>query len=105
MAGRRFDLALYVTLYHYTDEGKRTIDSAVEMSKLWRHQASLHGAKVHALYWLEGRYDAVTIVEAPDEDLVTAMLLAIASEGSLHTETLSAYSTDDMARILGKLAE
>jgi uncharacterized protein with GYD domain len=94
-----------VTLYRYTEEGKRTIASAVEMSKLWRHQASLHGAQVHALYWLQGYYDAVTIVEAPDEDMVTAMLLAIVSEGSLHTETMSAYSADDLARILGKLAD
>ena len=94
-----------MTLYRYTDEGRRAVDSAVEMSKLWRHQASLHGARVHALYWLEGHYDAVTIVEAPDEDLVTAMLLAIASEGSLHTETMSAYSAEDLARVLGKLAE
>ena len=33
------------------------------------------------------------------------MLLAIASEGSLHTETMSAYSAEDLARVLGKLAE
>jgi uncharacterized protein with GYD domain len=94
-----------VTLYRHTEEGRRVIDSTVEMSKLWRHQASLHGARVHALYWLEGNYDVVTIVEAPDEDLGTAMRLAIAAEGSLHTETMRAYSADDMARILGKLAQ
>src|SRR5438105_8367016 len=97
-------MAIYVTMYRYTDQGKRAIGNAVELAKRWQTEADRRGVRVHALYWLQGRYDAMTVVEGSDEDTVTALLLSIGAEGSLQTETLRAYSADDMARILGKLA-
>ena len=56
-----------------------------------------------ALYWLQGQYDALTILEAADEDEVMALMLAIGAEGSLRTETVRGYSLDDLTRMLGKL--
>jgi uncharacterized protein with GYD domain len=98
-------MAVYVTLYRYTDQGKRAIGNAVELAKRWQVEADRRGVRVHALYWLQGRYDAVTIIESSDDDSVTALLLSIGAEGSLQTETMRAYSADDMARILAKLAQ
>ena len=94
---------MYVTLYRYTDQGMRAIGNAVELAQHWHAEAERRGVRVHALYWLQGRYDAVTIVEAPNEDDVMALLLAIGAEGSLRTETSRGYSADDLARLLGKL--
>ncbi|HEY7060805.1 MAG TPA: GYD domain-containing protein [Chloroflexota bacterium] len=96
-------MAVYATLYRYTDEGIRGIGNAVELAKGWHAEAERRGIKVLALWWLQGQYDALTIVEGPDEDAVTALLLAIGAQGSLRTETMRAYSADDLARILGKL--
>jgi uncharacterized protein with GYD domain len=94
---------VYVTLYRYTDQGARAIRNAVELAQRWHQEAERRGVKVLALYWLQGQYDALTILEGPDEDEVMALLLAIGAEGSLRTETVRGYSIDDLARMLGKL--
>ncbi len=95
---------VYVTLYRYTDQGMRGISNAVELAKRWYGEAERRGVKVHALYWLQGQYDALTIVEAEDDDQVTALLLAIGAEGSLRTETMRGFTADDLNRILGTMA-
>jgi uncharacterized protein with GYD domain len=96
-------MATYVTLYRYTDQGMRGIGNAVELAKRWQGEADRRGIKVLGLWWLQGQYDAVTIVEGADDEAVTALLLAIGAEGSLRTETMRAYSADDLGRILGKV--
>jgi uncharacterized protein with GYD domain len=98
-------MATYVTLYRYTDQGMRAIGNAVALAQRWHGEAERRGIKVLALWWLQGQYDALTIVEGPDEEAIAALLLAIGAEGSLRTETMRAYSADDLARILGKLTD
>jgi uncharacterized protein with GYD domain len=46
----------------------------------------------------------VGIFEAPDEASITAFALAIASGGNVRTETMRAFSRDEMNGILHKLA-
>jgi uncharacterized protein with GYD domain len=89
---------VYVTLYRYTDQGMRGISNAVELAKHWYGEAERRGVKVHALYWLQGPYDAVTIVESDDEDAVNRLLLAIGSQGYLRTETLRGLSLEQVER-------
>jgi uncharacterized protein with GYD domain len=97
-------MAAYVTLFRYTDQDMRVIGRAAELARRWQAEADRRGVRVLALYWLQGQYDALTIVEAPDEDRVVALLLAIGAEGSLRTETLRAHSSEDLARTLGTLS-
>ena len=96
-------MATYATLYRYTDQGMRAIRGAAELAEQWQREAERRGVEVLALYWLTGQYDALTIVQAADEDAVMALLLAIGAEGSLRTETMRAYSLDELKSLLGKL--
>jgi uncharacterized protein with GYD domain len=98
-------VATYVTLYRYTDQGMRAIGNAVGLAQQWQGEAERRGIKVVGLWWLQGQYDALTIVEGADDEAVTALLLAIGAEGSLRTETMRAYSGDDLVRILSKLGQ
>jgi uncharacterized protein with GYD domain len=91
-------MAVYVTLYRYTDEGMKGIKSAAEIASGWQAEAQKRGVTVHALYWLLGQYDAVTIVEG-DDDAVQGLLLAIGAQGSLRTETHRAMSLEDVQRL------
>jgi len=61
-------------------------------------------ANVKDLYWTLGQYDAVTIVEAPDDMTATALALSLGKLGNVRTETLPAFSAADMKTIIGKLA-
>ena len=48
--------------------------------------AETFGATVKELFWTQGRYDIVTIVEAPDEISATALNLSISALGNVRTE-------------------
>jgi uncharacterized protein with GYD domain len=47
-----------------------------------------------------GRYDIITICEAPDEKVMTKVLLTIGSQGMVSTETLSALSAEEVKGII-----
>jgi uncharacterized protein with GYD domain len=96
-------MAVYVTLYRYTDEGIKGIKSAAEIAEGWQAEAQKRGITVQALYWLQGQYDAVTIIESDDADAVNGLLLAIGAQGALRTETMSAMSLADIQRLTGSL--
>jgi uncharacterized protein with GYD domain len=90
-------MATYVTLYRYTDVGIKRIKDAGEIARGWQQEAERRGVSVKALYWLQGGYDAVTIVEGED-DAVNGLILSIGAQGYLRTETLRGMSVEDVER-------
>jgi uncharacterized protein with GYD domain len=91
-------MAVYVTLYRYTDQGMKGIKSAGEIAARGQAEAGRRGVAVRALYWLPGQYDALTIVEG-DDDAVQGLLLAIGAQGVLRTETHKAMTLEDVQRL------
>jgi uncharacterized protein with GYD domain len=61
------------------------------------------GATVKDLYWAQGQYDVVTILEAPDDLSATALSLSVTALGNIRTQTLRAFSAADMQGIIGKM--
>ena len=62
--------------------------------------AEKYGARIEQVYWTMGHYDIVAIVEAPDDETVTAMMLELTSAGNLRTSTLRAFDHDQMQAII-----
>ena len=93
----------YVTLMNWTDQGIRTVRDTVDRRGQADELAQKHGATIEEVYWTVGPYDIVTIVEAPDDESVTAMLLELGSAGNLRTTTLRAYDRDQMSGIIQRL--
>ncbi|MGZ3638830.1 MAG: GYD domain-containing protein [Ktedonobacterales bacterium] len=93
----------YVTLFKWTDEGAKIAKETVNRADRGTELAQKLGGKVLGIYWTQGEYDVVTISEWPDEDAAEAFLLQTASSGGVRTQTLRAFTADDMRRILGKL--
>jgi len=56
---------------------------------------------VKELVWTQGRYDIVTIVEAPDESAAMSLNLSLGALGNVRTETLRAISAAEMTKIIG----
>jgi uncharacterized protein with GYD domain len=92
-------MAVYVTLYRYTDEGIKQIKDAAEIARGWQQEAQKVGVAVHALYWLQGAYDAVTIIESDDDDAVNRQQQAIGAQGYLRTETLRGIGLEELQRV------
>jgi uncharacterized protein with GYD domain len=50
-----------------------------------------------------GHYDIVSIIEAPDDETATAMMLELTSAGNLRTATLRAFDHDQMQAIIQRV--
>jgi uncharacterized protein with GYD domain len=93
----------YVVLMNWTDQGIRTVKDTVQRRDQANSLAEKHGVSIEEVYWTVGPYDLVTIVEAPDDESATAMLLELGTAGNLRTTTLRAYDRDEMSGILQRL--
>ena len=58
------------------------------------------GGKLLSFHLTLGQYDAVAIIEAPDDESYTTVVLAIAAQGNLRTTTLKAFSEEETSRIV-----
>jgi uncharacterized protein with GYD domain len=94
-------MATYVILYRFTDQGRKNIKGTVQRSQEVLRENEARGFKVVGHFWTQGRYDLVTIVEAPSEDAMMAGLFGIAEAGNVSSETLRAFTDAEMLRILG----
>ncbi len=92
----------YISLLNFTDQGIRTVKETVQRGDRAAELAQQHGASLQ-LYWTVGPYDLVAIIEAPDDESVTAYLLEVGSQGNVRTTTLRAYDREEMSSILGRL--
>ena len=90
----------YVILYRFTDQGLKGIKDTVKRAREIRADNEKRGFKVVGTYWTQGRYDLVSIVDAPDEESMVAGLFNIAETGNVHSETLRAYDETEMERAL-----
>ena len=91
----------YVVLYKFTDQGLKDIKGTVHRSRDVRADLEKRGFKVVGIYWTQGQYDLVSVVEAPSEDAMLAGLFNIAETGNVHSETLRAYTEAEMEKALG----
>jgi uncharacterized protein with GYD domain len=93
----------FIILGHFTDQGVRGVKDTTKRAEKFKELAKQNGATVKELYWTLGKYDVVTIVEAPDLASVTALGLTLGMAGNVRTQTLPAFSADDMAKVLAKV--
>lgn len=93
----------YITLMNWTDQGIRSVKDTVQRRDQADALAQKHGATIEQVYWTVGPYDLVTVVQAPDDESATAMLLELGSAGNLRTLTLRAYDRDEMSGIVGRI--
>lgn len=93
----------YIGLVNWTDEGIRSVKDTVQRRDQADALAQKHGASIEQVYWTVGPYDLVTILEAPDDESATAMVLELGSAGNLRTLTLRAYNREEMSGIIERL--
>ena len=93
----------YVVLMNWTDQGVRTVKDTVQRREQADALAEGHGARIEQVYWTVGPYDIVAILDAPDDESATALMLELSSAGNLRTTTLRAYDREEMSGILQRL--
>ena len=92
----------YVVLYRYTDQGAKHAKETVKRARENRAANEKRGFKIHQLFWTQGRYDLVAIVEAPSEQAMMSGLVNVMGAGNVRSETLRAFSEAEMEAITAK---
>jgi uncharacterized protein with GYD domain len=95
-------MAKFVMLTTLTDEGRKTIKQTPERIKEVNKEVESMGAKILAQYAVLGPYDFVNIVEAPSNEAVSKVAIALGSRGTLQTMTMAAMDVDAFVASLKK---
>lgn len=96
-------MATFIVLASFSDQGIKNVKQTVERADAFKQMAAKAGAKVKEIYWTLGSHDVIAICEAPDDETATAMALSVASRGNVRSETLRAFTFDEMKKVLGKM--
>lgn len=96
-------MAAYIALVNFTDQGIRNIKQTTERAKALSAAAGKLGVKVKDTYWTMGAYDAVLIADAPNDEAITALALSAGLLGNIRTQTMRAYTAEEMNKILSKI--
>jgi uncharacterized protein with GYD domain len=97
-------MATYLVLGQFTDQGIRNVKETTRRADAFKAMAEKAGAVVKDVYWTLGQYDVASIVEAPDDATVNALLVSVGAQGNIRTQTLRAFSSDEMGQILARMA-
>jgi uncharacterized protein with GYD domain len=96
-------MASYVCLIQFKDQGIRNIQDTVKRGDAAIAEAKKMGMQIVEEYWTMGAYDAVVIVEAPDDETISAFMLKMGSLGNVKGQTLRAFRRNEMEVILAKI--
>ena len=96
-------MATYVALIQFTEQGIRNIKDTVKRADAAAAEAEKMDIKIVEEFWTMGAYDVVLVVEAPNDETISAFMLKIGSLGNVKSHTLHAFRREEMEGILAKI--
>jgi len=94
----------FITLGNFTDQGIKSVKDSVKRADAVKDMAKKFGVTMKDIHWTMGVYDVVGVFEAPDEESMSALSLAIGMAGNIRGNTLRAFGKEEMSGILKKLS-
>jgi len=78
-------MASYLALLQFTEQGIRNVKDTTKRAAATSEMASKLGVKLVDVFWTLGPYDIVLVLEAPDDETLTAFTLKLSSLGNVKT--------------------
>jgi uncharacterized protein with GYD domain len=98
-------MATYLILFGYTQQGIQKIKDSSARVESAKQTIRDIGGEVKAFYAIMGgQYDTLFILEAPNDEAVAKMVLAIASSGNVRTDTHRIFLEEEFRRIVSSLS-
>lgn len=91
-------MTTFVSLINLTDQGIRNVKESPDRFEAFKDMAAKQGVTVKAVYYTVGQIDMIVIVEGSDQSAI-ASLLATNAMGNIRSQTMLAYSIDEMKDI------
>jgi len=89
-------MARFVMLTILTDEGRKTLKANPERLHEVNKEVEAMGAKIIDQYAVLGPYDFVNILEAPSNEVITRIALALGARGTMQPMTMAAIDVDEL---------
>lgn len=93
----------YISLLRFTQQGIEKIKDGPARLDAARKAYEGMGARLKEFYLVTGQYDAVVVSEAPNDETVAKLTLALGARGNVRTETLRAFTEAEYRTITGGL--
>jgi uncharacterized protein with GYD domain len=93
----------YISLLRFTEQGVQNIKESPQRLDAAKRAFEAMGAEMKAFYLVMGQYDMVVISEGPDDETAAKLVLAIASQGAIRTETFRAFTEDEYRNLVASL--
>ena len=96
-------MVTYISLLSFTDKGIQSIKDTTQRAAAAKEAGKKLGVNMREIFWTMGEYDLVCVLEADDEQSLTAFNLAVATQGNVRSKSLRAYNASEMDKVLAKL--
>ena len=97
-------MASYMVLFGFTPQGIQNIKESPKRVDAAKQLVRSMGGEVRAFYAILGSaHDTMFIVEAANDETISKMVLAIAAQGNVRTETHRLFTEDEFKKVIGSL--
>ena len=93
----------YISLLRFTEKGIETIKDAPRRLDEAKEAYRAAGAEIRTFYFVMGQYDMVVISEAPNDEVIAKLALALGARATSRSETLRAFGEEEYRRIIAAL--
>ena len=93
----------FVSLVNLTDQGAKNIKESPQRFEAFQAMAGNLGIEVKSVYYTQGQYDMVVILEGSDEAAMMS-LLNLVSLGNARFQTMRGFSVDEMKGFINKMS-
>lgn len=93
----------YVTLMRFTDQGIRNIKEGPARLEAAKKLFQSAGAEIKSYYLALGNYDAIAVIEGPNDDVAARLALAIGAQGNVRTDTMRVFTEPEYRKLVSGL--
>lgn len=87
-------------LFNWTEQGVRTAKETTRRADRFKAQAEKLKIKVRETLWTMGPYDAIAVLDAPDDAAASGLAIWMGSQGNVRTLTMRCYTASEMGKIV-----
>jgi len=97
-------MATYIVTFSLTEQGMQNVKDSPSRVEAAKQAFRNYGAEVKEFYAVMGaQFDTMFLVEAPNDETVARAVLAVASLGSVRTQTHRAFTESEYRKMIAGL--
>lgn len=93
----------YVSLIKYTQRGAENMKESPARLEAAKKLFQSLGADLKSFYLAMGRYDAIVISEAPNDETAAKAAIAVGAAGAVRTETFRVFTEEEYRKLVAEL--